>query len=175
VVHIEMPPLRLRGTDVITLAEHFLHKLSRENHKSVEAFSEEARAKLLAHRWPGNVRELENTIERAVVLCQGNTIEVDDLPLDNGSDGSRDSFGPVRVLGSTMAQIEKVAILKTLEACDGSTTRAAQMLGISVRTIQYRLHQYGMVRPAKSASSKRASSGNGKDTTASSSSAHQQH
>jgi two-component system response regulator HydG len=71
VVHIEMPPLRVRDGDVLLLANHFLRKFSAENKKSVVGFTDSARAKIVAHRWPGNVRELENAIERAVVLCEG--------------------------------------------------------------------------------------------------------
>ncbi|MCL2776476.1 MAG: sigma-54 dependent transcriptional regulator [Polyangiaceae bacterium] len=140
VVHIEMPPLRIRGGDIIVLAKHFLRKFSLENHKRVDGFSDKARAKILAHRWPGNVRALENAIERAVVLCEGNIVEEDDLPFE----AAGESLGPIRVPGATMAELERYAILKTLEATEGSTTKAAELLDISVRTIQYRLNEYGI-------------------------------
>jgi two-component system, NtrC family, response regulator HydG len=149
VVHIEMPPLRLRGADVIMLGNHFLRRFALENHKRVEGFTEKARAKLTGYRWPGNVRALENTIERAVVLCQGTQIDEDDLPFEAAPDG----FGTLRIPGSTMSEIEKYAILKTLEACEGSTSRAAELLDISVRTIQYRLHEYGLARGPRSSGS----------------------
>jgi two-component system response regulator HydG len=144
VVGIEMPPLRLRGgNDITTLAEHFIRKFALENHKRVEGLTLRARTKLETHRWPGNVRELENTIERAVVLCQGPLIDDEDLPFE----ASRDAFTPaLRIPGATMAELEHYAILKTLDACGGSTTRTAELLGISVRTIQYRLHEYGVGR-----------------------------
>jgi two-component system response regulator HydG len=145
VVHVEMPPLRLRGGDVLRLAEHFLQKFALENHVRVEGFTERARAKLLAHRWQGNVRELENTIERAIVLCEGTLVDADDLPFE----AARESLGPIRIPGSTMSEVERYTILKTLEVCDGSTTRAAELLGISVRTIQYRMHDYGIARPSR--------------------------
>jgi len=140
VVHVEMPPLRLRAGDVIALAEHFLQKFARENHKTVDGFTDAARTKILSHRWPGNVRELENAIERAVVMCEGQKLEADDLPFD----AAQPMQGPVRIPGSTMAEIEKYAILTTLEATQGSTARAAELLDISIRTIQYRLSEYGM-------------------------------
>jgi two-component system response regulator HydG len=140
VVHLEMPPLRLRGGDVLVLAEHFLQRFARENHKSVDGFTAGARNKLLAHRWPGNVRELENAIERAVVMCEGTQVSDDDLPFD----AAQPIQGPVRIPGSTMSEIERYAILSTLEATEGSTARAAEMLDISVRTIQYRLGEYGL-------------------------------
>jgi two-component system, NtrC family, response regulator HydG len=140
VVHVEMPPLRLRGGDVITLATHFLRRFAEENHKRVEGFTDPARSKILGHRWPGNVRELENALERAVVLCPGERIDADDLPFE----ATEPTGGALRVPGSTMGEIERYAILKTLEAVDGSTSRAAEILDISVRTIQYRLSEYGI-------------------------------
>jgi len=139
VVHIEMPPLRLRGRDSLLLAEHFLRRFVEENHVRIEGFTERARQKLAQHRWPGNVRELENAVERAVVLCNASMIDVDDLPFE----GAPEVQSGVRVPGSTMAEIERHAILTTLDAVDGSTARAAEILDLSVRTIQYRLHTYG--------------------------------
>ena len=145
VVHLDMPPLRLRGSDVLVLANAFLRRFAEDNKKPVEELSEDARTKVLAHRWPGNVRELENAIERAVVLCEGSRIEADDLPFE----AAQPMKGPVRVPGSTMAEVERWAILATLEATGGSTAKAAELLDISVRTIQYRLHEYGLVGKEK--------------------------
>jgi two-component system response regulator HydG len=142
VVQIEMPPLRLRGGDILVLASHFLKKFAQENHKRLDGFTEKARTKILGHRWPGNVRALENAIERAVVLCEGERIDEADLPFE----AARESLGPLRIPGATMAEIEKHAILTTLDAVDGSTGKAAEILDISVRTIQYRLHEYGVVK-----------------------------
>jgi two-component system response regulator HydG len=143
VVHVEMPPLRTRGADTLVLAEHFLRRFARDNHKAIDHFSDRARTKLRTHRWPGNVRELENAIERAVVMCESDVIDDEQLP-GGAADASHDRPA---IPGATLEEIEKFAILKTLEAVDGSTVRAAELLDISVRTIQYRLHQYGL-RPA---------------------------
>ena len=140
VVHLEMPPLRLRGNDVVVLADAFLRRFAEENQKPVDELTEAARAKIIGHRWPGNVRELENAIERAVVLCEGTRVEADDLPFEP----AQPMRGPIRVPGATMAEIERWAILATLEVTGGSTARAAEVLDISVRTVQYRLHQYGV-------------------------------
>ena len=145
VVHIDMPPLRVRDNDVLLLANHFLRRFSADNRRKIEGFSDRARAKLLAHRWPGNVRELENAIERAVVLCEGNRIEEEHLPIEVAPVAK----GAIRIPGATMAEIERFAILSTLEATNGSTTKAAEMLDISVRTIQYRLHEYGVAVKSK--------------------------
>ncbi|KYF74625.1 transcriptional regulator [Sorangium cellulosum] len=145
VVHIDMPPLRVRDTDVLLLANHFLRRFAAENHRKIEGFSDEARAKLVAHRWPGNVRELENAIERAVVLCDDARIDAEHLPID----AAPVAKGALRIPGATMAEIERYAILSTLEATNGSTTRAAELLNISIRTIQYRLHEYGMTAKSR--------------------------
>ncbi|HEY6081158.1 MAG TPA: sigma-54 dependent transcriptional regulator [Polyangiaceae bacterium] len=141
VVHIDMPPLRLRGNDVVLLANHFLRHFARENQRQIEGFSDAARAKLLKHQWPGNVRELENAVERAVVFTEGGLIETDALPFEAAPASIE---GGPRIPGATMAELEKHAILATLEAVNGSTSRAAEMLDISARTIQYRLHEYGV-------------------------------
>ncbi|WP_437275760.1 sigma-54 dependent transcriptional regulator [Sorangium sp. So ce375] len=145
VVHIDMPPLRIRDTDVLLLANHFLRRFAAENHRKIDGFTDEARSKLVAHRWPGNVRELENAIERAVVLCDDARIDAEHLPID----AAPVAKGALRVPGATMAEIERYAILSTLEATNGSTTRAAEILDISIRTIQYRLHEYGMTAKSK--------------------------
>lgn len=139
VVRIEMPPLRVRGGDIIVLANHFLRKFAQENGAKIVGFSDDARTKLLAHRWPGNVRALENAIERAVVLCEGTLISAADLPFE----ATPDSLGPLRIPGATMAELERHAILTTLDAVGGSTAKAAEVLDISVRTVQYRLTEYG--------------------------------
>ncbi|MDP9151181.1 MAG: sigma-54 dependent transcriptional regulator [Myxococcota bacterium] len=138
VVQLEMPPLRLRGRDALVLAEHFLRRFCEENQARIEGFTEQARSKIGQHSWPGNVRELENAVERAVVLCEGGQIGEEHLPFESAPDVR----GGVRVPGSTLAEIERDAILKTLDAVGGSTARAAEILDISVRTIQYRLHEY---------------------------------
>jgi DNA-binding NtrC family response regulator len=141
VINIALPPLRRRRSDVPALAAYFLEKYARENGKSIESFSDEALARLDAYSWPGNVRELENVVERAVVLAEGRRIEAAHLPAELAAGPTNDSG--VKIPGSSMEAIERHVILKTLEACGGSTSRAAEMLGISVRKIQYRLHEYG--------------------------------
>jgi two-component system response regulator HydG len=137
VVHIEMPPLRVRDGDVMLLADAFLQRFVRENGKQIQGFTPRATAYIRQHSWPGNVRELENAIERAVVLCDAPLIDEEHLPLPTES---------ITALGrgQNLADMERAAIVSALEATDWSTTRAAEMLGISVRTIQYRLHQYGI-------------------------------
>jgi two-component system response regulator HydG len=145
VVNIEMPPLRVRGADVLSLAEHFLRKFARENHREIAGFTDAARAKLTRHPWPGNVRELENAIERAVVLSEDSRIDEADLPFETAPD----PFAGIRIPGSTMAEIEQHVITKTLESVGGSSARAAEILDVSVRTIQYRMQEYGLTPRGK--------------------------
>ncbi len=140
VVNVEMPPLRARPSDLLPLATHFLQRFARENGKRIEGFSEDAVERITGYRWPGNVRELENVIERAVVMCDGPHLTAKHLPAGVGAVPK----GAIRIPGSTLAEIERHAILTTLEACSGRTTTAAQMLDISVRKIQYKLHEYGV-------------------------------
>jgi two-component system response regulator HydG len=139
VVQLEMPALQVRGSDILQLAQFFLSKYAAENDKEVDGFTDEAKNELLAHPWPGNVRQLENAVERAVVMASGSKIGLPDLPVDIVP---KKQAG-LRIPGSTMAEMEKHMILTTLEACGGSTAKAAEMLEISVRTIQYRLKEYG--------------------------------
>jgi two-component system response regulator HydG len=139
-----VPPLRARPSDVALLAEHFLRTCAADNEKSLKGFTPRALAALLAHPWPGNVRELQNAVEQAVVLCRGHTVDLEDLPI--APEPSSGDQLKLMIPGITMAELERYAILKTLESCGGSPTKAAAILGISRRTIQYRLQQWGVSR-----------------------------
>ena len=141
VVSIEMPALRARPSDIPLLAAHFLARFGAENGKDIPGFSDDALQRLVRHTWPGNVRELENAVERAVVVARGELIQVQDLGASIGQSPTEEPTRP-KVPGATMAEIERHAILTTLEQTGGSTSRAAEILGISARTIQYRLHEY---------------------------------
>ena len=153
VVAVTLPPLRRRRGDIPALAAHFIEKYSATYGKNINGLTPGTLNAMLAHDWPGNVRELENAIERAVVLCKGSELTADDLPatLRGPRPAQRDAAGLIP--GATLAEIEREAILRTLELLGGSTSRAAEMLGISVRKIQYRLKEYageqteGMVEP----------------------------
>ncbi len=142
VVSIEVPPLRARPSDIPLLAMHFLKKYAKENNKQIGGFTDDALARLARYGWPGNVRELENAIERAVVVCRGDAIRLEDLaPAIAAAEPGQDPAAPP-IPGATLAELERYAILKTLEHTGGSTSRAAEILGISPRKIQYRLHEY---------------------------------
>jgi len=141
VVTVELPPLRQRHGDVVPLASFFLRRYAAENGRAIEGFSDDAITILGAYGWPGNVRELENVVERAVVLCDGPLVEAKHLP--STMTPQDEQPGPPPIPGSTIADLEKYAIMTTLEACGGSTSKAAMLLGISTRKIQYKLHEYG--------------------------------
>jgi DNA-binding NtrC family response regulator len=139
VITVEMPALRERPSDVPLLASFFLRKYAAENGKEVRGFASDALDLLAGYAWPGNVRELENVIERAVVLAQSAEVVATDLPAHLSAARARSG---IQIPGATMDEIERYAITKTLEATGGSTSRAAEMLNISVRKIQYKLHEY---------------------------------
>ncbi len=145
VVRLHVPPLRQRRGDVLQLAEAFLARFVHENDKYIRGFSPGARSQLENHDWPGNVRELENAIERAVVVCDGDEIEAAHLP-NVATTSESDDLTDIHIPGASMADLERYAIVKTLAAVDGSTARAAEILEMSVRTIQYRLHEYGLAK-----------------------------
>ncbi len=129
---IELPPLRERPGDILNMARFFLGRAARNLGKPQLTLTPEAERVLLAYGWPGNVRELENTMERVAILCD-DAIEPDDLPIT--------PTGPARPV--LFKDIERQAIEEALRANDGSRTRTAKQLGISLRTLQYRLKEYG--------------------------------
>ena len=140
VVALEMPALRERKSDIPLLAKFFLDRYARANNKTFEGFTPEALELLVNHEWPGNVRELENAIERAVIFAPGPLFEPTHLPPTVHA--TRPLTGMPPIPGATMAELARYAILETLRATAGSTSKAAEILGISARTIQYRLHEY---------------------------------
>jgi len=142
VIPIHLPPLRERKEDIPALVNAFLKEYSKENGKTTTDISKKVVEELMAYRWPGNVRELENAIEHAVVICRGNHLEMEDFP--NGLIfGQREADDDRITVGKTVRDMEKVLILKTLAACKGNRTAAAEMLGVSSRTIRNKLREYG--------------------------------
>ncbi len=148
VIQVQIPPLRERGADISLLAHHFLRRYADANDKEVTGISDEALTLLLRHAWPGNVRELENAVERAVVLSSEPVLQTTHFPTlrpsgaTAASPAASASASGIRIPGSTLADIEREAILRTLESANGSTSRAANVLQISARKIQYKLKEY---------------------------------
>ena len=156
VVNLKIPPLRERPTDVIELAQFFAKKYADANGVPVRPLSADARKALSLHRWPGNVRELENTIHRAVLLSTGVEIGADGILTSDGArlDQARPGMGAAahaamaaeqvtrNLVGRTVADVERDLILETLKHCLGNRTHAANILGISIRTLRNKLNEY---------------------------------
>jgi two-component system response regulator HydG len=144
VVPIHLPPLRERKEDIPLLAEHFFRLYQEKNKKLIKGFLPKTIDTLMRYDWQGNIRELENVIERAVLLCRSEYITPKDLPppLQGEEIGEQPiiSIPP----GMTLEQVEKEAIIQTLEETGGNRTQTAQILGISRKTLQNKLKEYGL-------------------------------
>ena len=155
VVNLKIPPLRERPQDVLALAEHFIGKYSHANGLPSRPLSAEAKKALALNRWPGNVRELENTLHRAVLLTSGIEIGADALMTPDGmrlnapAPSSQVAHAAIAaeqvtrgLVGRTVADVERDLILVTLKHCLGNRTHAANILGISIRTLRNKLNEY---------------------------------
>ena len=156
VVNLRLPPLRERPADVVALAEHFARKYAKANGVANRPISAEAKRRLSLHRWPGNVRELENAIHRAVLLSVGPEINEAGIRLPDGKPLSSADIGAQTasraaeaadaatrsLVGQTVAEVEQQLILDTLTHCLGNRTHAANILGISIRTLRNKLKEY---------------------------------
>ena len=155
VMNLRLPPLRERPNDILAMAEHFIKKYSAQNSIPVRELSKEARGALLSAPWPGNVRELENTMHRAVLLANGIEIGADAILSPDGATlNVKVPQGPAEtaaataeavtraLVGRTVADVERDLILDTLDHCLGNRTHAANILGISIRTLRNKLNEY---------------------------------
>jgi two-component system response regulator FlrC len=156
VVNLKLPPLRERPGDIVALADHFVEKYSTANGLPTRALTADARQSLLRAPWPGNVRELENTLHRAVLLSQGESIGTNAIVMPDGaglSDVVRTASLATQaaqvadtisrsMVGRTVADVERDLILETLDHVLGNRTHAATILGISIRTLRNKLNQY---------------------------------
>ena len=142
VIPLTVPPLRKRKDDIPILAQHFLEYYSAVNNKKIVGISNEAMKLLVSYEWKGNVRELENIIERAVLVGSSGTILPENLILDPSAcdSDSQNSFA-VKV-GYTVKEMEKQLICRTLEEVKDNRTHAAELLGISIRTLRNKLREY---------------------------------
>lgn len=156
VVNLKLPPLRERPGDIVALAEHFVARYSAANGLTQRVLSQAARDELIRAPWQGNVRELENTLHRAVLLSQGNVIEPEAIRMPDGTEltevakqnslashAAQTADAVTRAMvGRTVADVERELILDTLDHCLGNRTHAANILGISIRTLRNKLNQY---------------------------------
>ncbi|RKY01878.1 sigma-54-dependent Fis family transcriptional regulator, partial [Candidatus Poribacteria bacterium] len=141
VVTIELPPLRERKDDIPLLAEHFLKIYNRQHGKEIKGFSEGAMRKLMNYHWPGNIRQLRNVIEQAVILCPGDIITEEYINPERRRSSANQIVIPI---GTPLHEAEKIIILRTLEACGNVKSKAAEILGITARTIRNKLKAYAM-------------------------------
>lgn len=147
VVPINLPPLRERKEDIPLLVDHFLHIYNEKNNRHLKGFHPRALDAMMRYSWPGNIRELENVVERAVILTMDEYVSFSELP--ESISGESASAIPTTskagiVPGMTIRELEKELILVTLEHNDGNRTRSAGFLGITRRTLQNKLKEYGI-------------------------------
>ena len=150
VVTLDIPPLSRRPRDIPALAAHFVSLYAEANALPVPLLTEPARRMLLTHTWPGNVRELENTIHRAVLLATDGEIGPEAVILNAGTPpaGGLAASAPIAgggatgLIGRTVADVERDLIIDTLHHCLGNRTHAANILGISIRTLRNKLRLY---------------------------------
>ncbi len=151
VIRINLPPLRERGSDIKTLAEFFLEKYSKAAGIQVDGISRAALKQLLNYSWPGNVRQLESVIERSVLMAESNYIEPEDLPAEITAVGLLAGGIPFDLPpeGIAFEELEKGLIIKAMERADWVIGKAAPLLGMSYKTLQYRLDKFEIERPEK--------------------------
>ena len=151
VVELEVPPLSERKEDIPLLTRHFLEMFAAKNRKEIKGFTPKAMDNLIHYDWPGNVRELMNAVERAVVLARSNYLDETDFPFMKDmavEENQSDPAGPDALIlqGETpLEEIEKTAILTTLEAAGGNKSEAARRLGITRKTLHKKLKAYGVM------------------------------
>jgi two-component system response regulator PilR (NtrC family) len=153
VIRIEVPPLSDRREDIRPLAEHFLARCAAEQNKDIRAFAPDALRALEGYAFPGNVRELENVVERAVALATGTIIGLGDLPREVSGAAAQPTPALVGLpeegcnLDDVIGEVERRLLLQALERSGGVRTRAATLLGVSFRSLRYRLQKHALAEP----------------------------
>jgi two-component system, NtrC family, response regulator PilR len=151
VIRITLPPLRDRGNDIVTLADFFVNKFNKHAVIPLKGIAKPALKLIMNYPWPGNVRELESVIERGVLMAESDYIQPEDLPLElregPGAHGGLSFDLPPE--GIQFEELERELIAKAMERANGVIGRAAQLLGMSYKTLQYRLEKFGIDKPGK--------------------------
>ncbi len=142
VIPLRLPSLRERREDIPALMDYFLERFAQENAREIDGYTHDAREAFHQYDWPGNVRELQNAVERAVVLHMSGFLDGADFNLDGKRTSASMSGGVAVPVGTTVSNMEKELILRTLEHCGQNRTHAAKMMGISVRTLRNKLKEY---------------------------------
>ena len=151
VLSIDVPPLRERREDIPVLIDFFLKKHTRNTSRLVRGFTPEARRVMLDYAWPGNVRQLESAIERAILLAESDLISIEDLPLEVRQESRpvAETGFKLPAEGISFEDVERNLILQAMERTDYNITKAAKLLGLTFRTLQYRLEKFGIKRADK--------------------------
>ncbi|HXG66358.1 MAG TPA: sigma-54 dependent transcriptional regulator [Blastocatellia bacterium] len=151
IIPITIPPLRNRREDIMPLVEYFVAKHSAGAQRKVRGLTASARNLIMNYSWPGNVRQLEAAIERAILLCEGDEISVEDLPLEIRQEGTPATAFNFKLPpeGISFEELERSLIIQAMEQTGWNITRAAKLLGLSFRTLQYRLEKFDLKKPAK--------------------------
>jgi two-component system response regulator HydG len=151
IIPIEVPPLRERKEDILPLVTHFIQSIGAEMAKPVEGLSDEAMELLIRYDWPGNIRELENMIERAIVLCESDRLDVQLFPINERRVPRAGSAATLSVppagaitLDNALEHIERAMIEDALEKANGVKTKTAELLGIKTSALYYKLEKYGL-------------------------------
>ena len=149
VLSIDVPPLRERREDIPVLIDFFLKKHTRNTSRLVRGLTTETKRILNDYGWPGNVRQLESAIERAILLCEGDMISPDDLPSEVRQESQTPITGGFKLPaeGINFEEVEKNLILQAMDQTDYNITKSAKLLGLTFRTLQYRLEKFGIKKP----------------------------
>ena len=151
IIPIVIPPLRNRRDDIPPLVDFFIAKHIAGSHRPIRGLTAGARNLIMSYSWPGNVRQLESAIERAILLCEGNEIEVEDLPVEIRQEGTSAAAFNFKLPpeGISFDEVERSLITQAMEQTNWNITRAAKLLGLSFRTLQYRLEKFGIKKASK--------------------------
>jgi DNA-binding NtrC family response regulator len=146
VLSVDVPPLRERRDDIPVLIDYFLKKHTRNTSRLVRGLTPETKRLMLDYSWPGNVRQLESAIERAILLCEGDLITVEDLPLEVRQEARPAAEGAFKLPaeGISFEDVERSLIIQAMEQTDYNITKSAKLLGLTFRTLQYRLEKFGI-------------------------------
>src|SRR5918997_428044 len=149
VLSVDVPPLRSRREDIPVLMDFFLRKHTRNTSRLIRGLTPDARKVMLDYAWPGNVRQLESAIERAILLAENDYITVEDLPLEVRQESRpvAESGFKLPAEGVNFEDVERNLIVQAMERTDYNITKAAKLLGLTFRTLQYRLEKFGIKRP----------------------------
>ncbi|MGI8995705.1 MAG: helix-turn-helix domain-containing protein, partial [Pyrinomonadaceae bacterium] len=152
VLSIDVPPLRERREDIPVLINFFLKKHTRNTSRLIRGLTTEARKVILEYAWPGNVRQLESAIERAILLAEADLITIEDLPLEVRQESHPAAEGggfKLPAEGISFEDFERNLLIQAMERTDYNITKAAKLLGLTFRTLQYRLEKFGIKRADK--------------------------